>query len=204
LAGVLGNVRDLDVYCSQYLVYCAEIPKQEARALASYERYLNAERERAAAALTEALQSVRYEALITNFSAALGVHGPPEQPSDEQAIRRAGETYIKTSKSRLLKRGRRIGRGARPEELHALRKQTKRFRYLLESLEEAFGDSLTPARKASIRLQEELGAYQDASTATQRLMAYAELLPVEAASRGELLALGQLIGGQDRRAKKAR
>ena len=45
---------------------------------------------------------------------------------------------------------------------------------------------------------------KDACVAGQLLRRYAEGLPMRSSNRGQLIALGQLIGGQDRRAAMRR
>ena len=49
-----------------------------------------------------------------------------------------------------------------------------------------------------------LGDFQDACVASELLRRYADGLPMRSGNRGQLIALGQLIGCQDRRAATCR
>jgi CHAD domain-containing protein len=202
LAAVLGDVRDLDVYREQYVQYRSALPSADAGTLAPYEEHLRNEAERASEALTSALQSDRYGRLLASLAEAVGA-GPPAEGGGRDAsmsIGRAGRAYIAAASKRVLKRSRRIDRSSTPAELHALRKEVKRFRYLLEFFAPFFEGGLADARRAAVRIQDVLGDYQDAFAADARLRAYAE----DAASRGEWLALGQLLAIQRRSAEAAR
>ena len=54
------------------------------------------------------------------------------------------------------------------------------------------------------KLQDVLGEFQDACVAGQMLRDYAEGLPMRSSNRGQLIALGRLIGGQNRQAAMRR
>jgi CHAD domain-containing protein len=202
LATVLGDVRDLDVYREQYVGYRSELQSEDAETLLPYEEYLRNEAEQASEALTKALQSDRYGRLLEGLAEVAG-GGPPSDALDRNAavsIGSAGRAYIAAASKRVLRRGRRIDRSSTPAALHELRKEAKRFRYLLEFLAPFFEGGLATARKAVVRIQDVLGDYQDAFSANARLRAYAE----DVASRGELLTLGQLLAVQGRSAVAAR
>lgn len=219
LAAVLGESRDLDVYRELYLDYRAALAREDAAALAPYEDHLEAESARAAAALTEALAGDRYARLVDAMAGALSppaasdgsdgagasvfgfdaAHGASGELANA-TIRDAGRELIRAARKRILKRGRRVGRSPRADELHELRKEGKRFRYVLEFFAPFFDSDIGEARKSAVRLQDVLGAHQDAIAANARLRGYAEAT----ASRGELLALGQLLAAQTRSADKAR
>jgi CHAD domain-containing protein len=206
LAAVLGEVRDLDVYRERYAVHLKALPKADAQALAPYGAFLQTEWERASTALGEALQGQRYENLMTTLFERVR-NGPPSDLLNTHAeitIAGTGVAYLKAAKSRVLKRGSRVGGKAPPAKLHELRKEGKRFRYLLEFFQPFFAGRFGDARKAAIRLQDVLGEHQDAMAAIERLRAYAATVPLEETFRDELLALGQLIDVQRRNAKRAR
>jgi CHAD domain-containing protein len=156
----------------------------------------------ARAKLIECLAGQRYAKLKDRFARALG-RGP-----SRAARKAAAGTTIAAAAVRCigkqLKRVRREGRAITDESpassLHGLRIQCKRLRYLFELLQPVYGKSLKPAIKRLRSLQTVLGDFQDAQVATQRLRAFAEQAPARAASRGLLLALGQLISAQQQHA----
>ena len=59
---------------------------------------------------------------------------------------------------------------------------------------------LKPEIKRLRKLQDVLGEFQDACVATEQLRQYAEGVPMRTRNRGQLIALGQLISGQNRQA----
>jgi CHAD domain-containing protein len=67
-----------------------------------------------------------------------------------------------------------------------------------------YGKSLKPFVPRLKRLQDVLGDFQDACVATQRLRRYGDSVLLQTKSRGELIALGQLIAAQLRRAADRR
>ena len=100
----------------------------------------------------------------------------------------------------VLRRGRAITSASSDESLHALRIRCKRLRYLLEYFRPAYGGLLKAETRRLKKLQDVLGDFQDACVAGQLLRRYAEGLPMSSSNRDQLIALGQLIGRQDRRA----
>jgi CHAD domain-containing protein len=67
-----------------------------------------------------------------------------------------------------------------------------------------YATRLESALRAAIQVQDVLGVYQDAFTATARLREYAVTVPADAGFRGELLALGEVIAAEQAAGKKAR
>ena len=104
----------------------------------------------------------------------------------------------------MLRRGRAITPASKDESLHALRIRCKQLRYLLEFFRPAYGGLLKAETRRLKKLQEVLGEFQDACVAGRFLRRYAEDLPMRGSNRGQLIALGQLIGGQERQAAMRR
>lgn len=104
----------------------------------------------------------------------------------------------------VLRRGREITSASSDESLHALRIQCKQLRYLLEFFRPTYGDLLKAETARLKELQDVLGEFQDACVAGGLLHRYADGLPVRGSNRGQLIALDQLIAGQDRRAATRR
>lgn len=115
-------------------------------------------------------------------------------------------TRLSRSQDQLLARGRSIGPDTDAEELHELRKDAKRLRYLLE----CFG-GVFPAgpRKEFVRrlkaLQENLGEHQDTEVHTAQLRAIAKELEGSPKVTAEtFLAIGRLTELFERRRLAAR
>jgi CHAD domain-containing protein len=117
-----------------------------------------------------------------------------------------GRLALARTARRLFKLGNRTAaRAARPtaEELHALRIRAKRLRYLLEFLRELTGRGGRRLVKRLVRLQDFLGAHQDAVVAAERLRIAAGFADAQA-QPAVLLALGGFIEHERRGAARAR
>jgi CHAD domain-containing protein len=132
-------------------------------------------------------------------------------PSDARLRRYASFTvrdgiphYLKIGTERVLKRGAKITENSPPEKLHRLRIHCKRLRYELEFFRELRPEALAKPAKAAKRVQDFLGEYQDACTASERLAAYAQSLQREGGGVSELVPLGRLMQSQDARAAALR
>ena len=100
---------------------------------------------------------------------------------------------LSRSQNQLLARGRAIAPDTPAEELHELRKDAKKLRYLLE----CFGGLYAPGpRKAFVQrlkaLQDNLGEHQDAEVHVHHLRTLSETL-APLSSTDTMLASGQLI-----------
>lgn len=113
---------------------------------------------------------------------------------------------IVEAQDQLLARGRAIGPATEAEELHELRKDAKRLRYLLE----CFGGLLpASARKPFVQrlkaLQDNLGEHQDTEVHTAQLKAMnQELHGAPGVTADTLLAMGRLTEVFGRRRLQAR
>ena len=206
LAAVLGGVRDLDVAMGNLPEFLAEIPPEDAAHLDDFQGHLahrwQEERKRLLACLT----SRRYGGLKTGFAGLLE-RGPSERDMETLGSITVGEAAQQLIGKRyrgVLRRGRQITSASSDESLHALRIQCKRLRYLLEFFRPAYGEVLRAEIRRLKKLQDVLGDFQDACVASEFLRGYAEGLPMRSGNRGQLIALGQLIGAQDRRAAMCR
>ena len=140
-----------------------------------------------------------YLQLLRDGACQLACQSAPSQSIRSVAIRSIGKQYKK-----LLRDGRAIDDQSPDGALHALRIDFKRMRYLLEFFQPTYGKALKPSIEQFAGLQDLLGEFQDACVATKRLRRYAEEVPLQLQTRGELIALGQLIGIQHRRGSDRR
>jgi len=207
LGAATGPARDLDVYLIEWDSYVAPLEQDVAAALKPLLEHVDHQRLNEHVALAMLLRSSRYLDLMgawRDWLAApageqhLGVDAPA--PIGEVAARRIG-----VANDRLVARGRKIGPDTPAEELHELRKDAKKLRYLLE----CFGAVLPPSgRKAFVQrlkaLQDNLGEHQDTEVHAAQLRAMSHELIDHGAGAETLVAMGQLAGEFERRRVAAR
>ena len=206
LAAVLGGVRDLDVAIGNLPHFLSEIPPEDAAHLDAYEQDLADRWREERGCLLACLTSRRYGRLKADFTRSLerGPSARDMKALGSITIGDAARLLIGKRHRSVLRRGRQITSASSDEALHALRIQCKRLRYLLEFFRPAYGELLRAETRRLKILQDVLGEFQDACVAGEFLRRYAEGLPMRSSNRGRLIALGQLIGTQDRRAARRR
>lgn len=202
LQEVTGPVRDLDVYLLGFEAdrQCLPVPLRPCLEPLRAELSQRYDDERGH--LLTALDSDTFARLIEDWRTFLEAPGAAQQPGQVIPVnaRRPIKTVADAQIWRLAKRVRRAGRAIRtnspPEALHALRKQCKKLRYLME-----FFQSLYPKR--DIRqlidllktLLDQLGHFQDLSVQARYLTELARHLhETGQAGTDTLLAMGALIG----------
>jgi CHAD domain-containing protein len=156
--------------------------------------------------LLTGLSSQRYHQLRDDFAEFLQ-HRASEtelQAGSTLSIRGAATRFIGKQYKRVVGNGRAITPDSPDDALHALRIDCKRLRYLFEFFHPIYGKSLNRLIGRLKKLHDVLGEFQDACVATQRLRQYADGIEMQANNRGELIALGQLISSQRRRATDRR
>ena len=206
LAAVLGGVRDLDVAIGNLPHFLSEIPKEDAAHLDAYEQDLADRWREERRRLLECLTSRRYGRLKADFARSLE-RGPSARDMEALGSITVGDAarlLIGKRHRGVVRRGRQITSESSDESLHALRIQCKRLRYLLEFFRPAYGELLEAETRRLKKLQDVLGEFQDACVAGEFLRRYADGLPMRSSNRGQLIALGRLIGAQDRRAARRR
>jgi len=206
LARALGGVRDLDVHAESFRDYLRGLTPEQAQQLGDYELHLRRTRTVARNELTAVFTTERYTELVASFAALLD--GAPS----EAAVRRwrsfrisdGAAEFLKRSRKRVFRLGRKIGPGAGAKDLHRLRIRAKRLRYGLEFFFEAY-PGLAGAAATTKSLQDLLGAHQDSCMATERLAAYTQALR-RLRQKGVVPqpALGQWVAWQTQMGQHAR
>ena len=111
---------------------------------------------------------------------------------------------IEKADRRMLRHGRMITPDTPGEQVHKVRKDAKQLRYLLECFAGVLPED---GRKAFVKrlkkLQDVLGAHQDAEVHAANLRLLAEQLPLTTAA-ATYIAVGQLIEQLERRRRSAR
>ncbi len=145
--------------------------------------------------LVDVLQSQRCSTLeddLEQFVAA----GPP---TDMQAlfgklsIAASADQLIHAALNKLLAHGDAIDDEPPARQLHKLRIETKRFRYLLDFFSRVQTEKWSEMTEALKRIQDVLGEHQDAVTAQAHLADYAASLPNDAGGREWLNTAARLM-----------
>lgn len=207
LADLTSTPRDLDVYLLEWSTYTGPLGAEVAPLLEPVRDLLERRRTDVHVELERGLRSERAAALMDSWQRWLA-----EPPLSDAPAPRAGRPLgqlvakrISRAHDLLLERGRLIGPDTPAEQVHDLRKDAKRLRYLLE----CFG-SLLPerARKQSVKrlkaLQDNLGEHQDAEVHAHMLRAIATELHETGASVDTMVAIGQLTERLDQQRVAAR
>jgi CHAD domain-containing protein/adenylate cyclase class IV len=199
LARNLGRARDADV---------TEQGAREADEADTghYERFLEQETISAYEHLVEVLQSERCAALEEQLAQFVSA-GPSEEMQDQHgnlSIADCARLFVHASLNVLLAHGDAIDADSPAKQLHKLRIETKRFRYLLDFFSTVQADTWAQAMESVKQLQDVLGEHQDAVTAQAQLADYAASITLKDKNREKLLATGRLMQKEEDRIAASR
>jgi CHAD domain-containing protein len=205
LAAELGEVRDLDVYDADLAEHLRALPPDDQSALTEHRRLLSVARQRQAEALHRTLASDRYRALratLERFAADLASPAALRRWG-KFAIRDGVDAYLDTALAKVARHARRYRAHPQPERLHAVRIESKKYRYLLEFFQPIYPEPLDEALRAARKLQKRLGDYQDARLAQQSIRAFSSDPNLSSQRPEELLALGRILEAHEQKARRA-
>lgn len=169
IAGVLGEVRDLDVQLEQLEEWISEADSEDREPLGELRGILKERRGKARKAMLRTLDSRRYARFVESYSAFLR-RGPARRSQyARRPVLEAGPDLIQRRYRKFRKAGDVIAKDSPAEEYHELRKRGKRLRYALEFFAEIYGKPATELTKALKSLQDVLGGHQDAEVAVAQL-----------------------------------
>jgi triphosphatase len=198
LAAALGAVRDLDIEIDR-------ISGSSARygdALAPLQAVLVERRSAARAELLAVLASDRYGRLLSSFAEGIrdrSILGPGAAEPAASAV----PPVVTRLWKRTRKRVRRLGPDPSAEALHRVRIRTKRVRYATEAAAELYGKPAAKLVRRLGRVQDALGARQDARVLVAQLHGFAadvslDLPPTTLFAMGELAAETEWTARQQR------
>jgi triphosphatase len=199
MAGLLGNVRDLDVQLGEL---DALAPKRRSD-LEPVVAVLGHRRELARRAMLGGFDSARYRRLVAGFTVFL-LHGPLRRSSLSRAPAVALAPDVAARRYRRMRRkGDGLSRRSSAGAFHRVRIRCKRLRYCLEFFGDLYPDSAPGMVRSLVKVQDLLGAHQDAVVAMDHLGA---LVDEEGATLPPrtLFAMGTLAERNRRRAKRLR
>lgn len=166
----LGAARDIDVQLAELGDYCAQLPEAQRAAAVPLQERLGRERTKARTRMIRGLDSAPVRRWIEALDVASARRG--EEPDGEPALSVMPERV----RRRFRKLRKAVGR-LRPkssmDDYHQVRRRAKQLRYATECGALLFGKPADELLKALRRLQDKLGAQQDAFMAQNRLTALA-------------------------------
>lgn len=173
-----GAVRDLDVQLLAFPGHAAALGALGPADLEPVREAMRVQRSRERCQLLEALAAPRYRRLKKDWRHLLEAEdaaawaGAAEQPARPLAAEVIRHRYRK-----LIKAGAELTAAGVDADLHRLRVQGKKLRYLLEFFAPLFPrDEVRPLIKALKALQDNLGEFQDLSVLLESLPGFAEKL----------------------------
>lgn len=173
VAGVLGEVRDLDVQLETMDDWRAGFDPVGAHALDAIEDLLVRRREAPRKRMLAALDSRRFERLVARFTAVLQ-HGEPRTLlAGRQPILAVAPDLLERRYRRVRKHGDAITPASPPAAYHLLRIDAKKLRYALEFVGPIYGKPAVEFSQRVTALQDVLGLHQDADVAVDALAALA-------------------------------
>ena len=199
LAKQLGRARDADVLRADLGVANPGDP-------GDYEKYLQKQAEEAYTNLVTVMESERYAQLVTWLRRFID-EGPGKQIQKaygELSIADCSERLVNRASTRILARGDAIQPKTPARQLHKLRIEAKRFRYLVDFFSTVQKHQWQEVIEATEELQEVLGQHQDAVTAIDQLMVYAGSLAHMDDAEAELLNTARLMRKESGRVRECR
>ena len=164
----LGAARDYDVQLAELRHYCADLPAEERAAAAPLKARLEEGRLRARTRMLGMLDSEATRHWLETLNLASADFAAAAAPDAPQAAtvmpQRVGARFRK-----LKKAVRRLDAQSTLADYHAVRRRAKQLRYAIECGASLFGKPAEEMLKALRRLQDELGAHQDADMSKTRL-----------------------------------
>ncbi|MFQ3662841.1 MAG: CHAD domain-containing protein [Chloroflexaceae bacterium] len=170
LAGVAGPVRDRDVLLADLEERAPALPAEVQPAVAALIERLREERSTAFTALIAFLESDAYAAFLRDFATLMNEH---DGWDDHPRVRDLGGSTI-WRHYEILRAHDRSGLPADTEELHAMRIDGKRLRYVLEFFAETLGSHADEVIKPLMAFQDHLGVLNDISVARHVLAPHAD------------------------------
>jgi len=205
LSDITTPLRDLDVWLLTFNGRQMALPESMRDGLPPLRPLIEEQRNLALRTLLRELQSDAYARVKRHVRLALAhleqdAAGGREMTARQLADRRIGKMY-----RRVVDAGEQISKASPLEALHELRKSCKKLRYLLEFFRSLYSKEETRHQIRQLkRLQDTLGAIQDARVQLQTLGEWREALCRQGASEATLAAVDRLAGDIRHTGKQAR
>jgi CHAD domain-containing protein len=164
----LGAARDLDVQLTELRKYCKRLPALERSVATPLEARLEAERARARTLMLGMLDSEATRHWLEVLNVASADFSPMAAPQAPRAATVMPER-VRARFRKLQKAVRKLDTHSSMDAYHLVRRRAKQLRYSIECGAGLFGKPAESMLRALRRLQDGLGAQQDAHMAKSRL-----------------------------------
>jgi len=196
-----NDLRDLDVYLLAEPAYRAMLPDFLQDNLTPLFTYLRRKRKKALATAVTALHSSAYQQIMSDWETFL--HTAESEPAASPILPLAQQRIYKRYR-RIIKQGQEILITGDELEMHALRIECKKLRYLLEFFITLFPPQEMAQLIGQLKtLQGNLGDINDLHVQEATLLRLAGELPLPE-SRTTLLAVGALVAHMHQQRAQAR
>lgn len=197
-----GELRDLDVFVLEFDSYVDLVPDEFAADLDPLRELLHSRRRAARDEFEHYVSSRDHDRLRADYGAFIDrlAHTEPTEeviaaaPDAAEPIRSTGVARIRKAHRRVIKRGRKIRPDSPAGDLHDVRIATKELRYAIELHSSILAKKDVKALlKRLKRLQDVLGAFQDAEAHASAMGLFADYLVATGdAPARSIMAIGVL------------
>ena len=170
----LGSVRDLDVLLEQLKTYLETLPEEEHPAFEGFISQWEEKREKAQSKMIRFLDGERYRTFVQQFDQFLNTAGEGEKRSEslQPSLVREIAPILIYERVAVVRTHEQVLGNATVKELHALRLQLKKLRYILEFFEDVLGSECKEVIRDIKTMQDHLGNLNDADVACQIINAF--------------------------------
>ncbi len=197
LAKRTNNLRDQDVYLLEADAFRDLLPGHLRPHLEQFFNDLRSARKNELRSFSRYLQSSRHQELMESWGRFLKTSTAPdisEAPNCRQPTASVALLTIKKAWKKVLRHGRSISPEATDTELHSLRIDCKKLRYLLEFFSSIFPPkTIGPVIRHLKKLQDNLGKFVDLSVQQDYLNTYLADLEQKPHTIGIAAAIGGLV-----------
>jgi CHAD domain-containing protein len=190
-----NELRDMDVYLLKQTTYFHYLPPTLQPSLKLFFNDIASSRRRLHKQLCSYLQSTAYQSFLEEwetFANRLLIPDPELSPNATFSTKSVAVECIKKAWKKVVRHGRQISRETTDTELHALRIDCKKLRYLLEFFSSIFPQkTILPVIRQLKELQDNLGDFVDFSV--QHHFLQDRLKSIPPGKEGNMLAAS--IGG---------
>ncbi len=194
LGEVTNPCRDLDVHLLDMTGYRRQLGAA-AGAIDDLEKLLRRERSKALRRVRTALRSQRFVRLVDDWAALVEAKvTSSDSPNADRPISEVAGKKILKAYRRMVRRGTRLSDPPPAEDLHRLRIDAKKLRYLLEFFGGLYpGETISRLVKELKQFQDILGESHDMAVQQRHLAGFAETLMAEGSARADtMFAMGRL------------
>jgi len=198
ISKISNELRDLDVYLYAEKNFKEMLPDTMQSDIDPLFDYMRQKRVTALKNVVDGLDSAYYSQVMRDWEAFLNepAANSPTAFNAAVQIKELAQKRIYKKYRYIIKRGREILENTQDEQLHSLRIECKKLRYLLDFFQSLFpGETMAILIQQVKKLQTNLGDFNDLSVQEKYALNTANQLPVTASeSRKVFVAVGRMIG----------